>query len=63
LYVAGNQALLAQIDRNFSTLSEKEKESYYNTFSYSLEIFNSFAVKRYQANPAISIEAYNNTWV
>ncbi len=61
LFLESNQTLLAQINRNFSTLSEKEKLAYYNTFGYKLKKFNSFALKRYKENPAISAEVYNNT--
>jgi CHAT domain-containing protein len=61
LFVEGNQALLAQIDKNFSNLSEKEKGQYYQTFNSHLKKFNSFVIKRYKQNPTIAGEAYNNS--
>jgi len=36
--------LLLQIDQNFSHLSEKEKDSYFQTFDYNFEAFHSFVV-------------------
>jgi hypothetical protein len=61
LYVEGIKPLLSQIDNNFSMLSEKEKGLFYKSFSNNFEQFTSFSAKRYQENPAISTEVYNNT--
>lgn len=62
-YTEGNQSFLSQIDNNFSHLSEKEKKYFLDFFNYNFEIFNSFVLKRYKENNAISGEAYNNVLV
>jgi CHAT domain-containing protein/Flp pilus assembly protein TadD len=60
-YNQANQAYLAQINNNFSTLSEKEKGVFYNTFAFNFEIFNSFALRRYKENKSLAGAVYNNT--
>lgn len=60
LLAEANQVYFAQIDKNFTSLSEKEKALFYQTFSFNFELFNSFVTKRYKENPSITIEAYNN---
>ncbi|MBU1719880.1 MAG: CHAT domain-containing protein [Bacteroidetes bacterium] len=48
------------IARNFSFMSEKEKEMYFQTVSKYFKGFNTFALKRSKSNPAITTEVYNN---
>jgi tetratricopeptide (TPR) repeat protein/CHAT domain-containing protein len=50
----------ADINRNFSILSESEKELYYKTLALDFDRFHSFALKRQQTNPAITRDVYNN---
>ncbi|MDX1902825.1 MAG: tetratricopeptide repeat protein [Thermonemataceae bacterium] len=63
LYIQVNHIYINQIFRNFATLSEKEKEIYFKTFSNTFNKFNSFMLLRKDANPAIITEAYNNQLV
>jgi tetratricopeptide (TPR) repeat protein/CHAT domain-containing protein len=50
----------ADINRNFSILSESEKELYYKTLALDFDRFHSFALKRQQTNPTITKGVYNN---
>jgi CHAT domain-containing protein len=60
IYLEALSGLFAQIENNFSHLSEKEKALFYNSFAYYFEAFNSFSLKRYPENPAILSHTYNN---
>jgi CHAT domain-containing protein len=60
IYLEALSGSLAQIENNFSHLSEKEKALFYKSFAYHFEIFNSFSLKRYSENPAILSHTYNN---
>jgi CHAT domain-containing protein len=60
LFLEGNHSFLTQIERNFYTLSEKEKGLYYHTFSSSLEMFISFVIHRYDQNKTLTGDVYNN---
>lgn len=51
---------LYEIQNEFSFLSESEKEKFLATFKDDFDKFNSFAIRRYKDNPAISKVAYNN---
>lgn len=63
LYVEANRIFLDQINKNFATLSEKEKAIFFRLFSNSFQKFNSFLLLRHKANPQIIEEAYNNQLV
>jgi CHAT domain-containing protein/Flp pilus assembly protein TadD len=47
--------------QNFSFMSDEEKESYINTTYSEFCKFNSFALKRRNANPAIVCHVFNNS--
>ena len=49
-----------EIDRNFSILSESEKELFFNTVEEDFARFHSFALERIDSNPAITGHVYNN---
>ncbi|MCZ6899277.1 MAG: CHAT domain-containing protein [Bacteroidetes bacterium] len=51
---------LAQIKSLFPSLSEKEKEIFYNTIRQDQERFNTIALLRKNENPSIIGEMYNN---
>jgi CHAT domain-containing protein/Flp pilus assembly protein TadD len=59
LFSEANHAWLTQIERNFTGLSEKEKEQFYASFSYNFEFFINFAVGYYPQYPGISGDLYN----
>jgi CHAT domain-containing protein len=59
-YLEALSGSFAQVENNFSHLSEKEKALFYNSFAYEFEVFNSFSLKRYKENPAILSHTYNN---
>ncbi len=48
------------INRNFSFLSESEKELFFRTVSEDFDRFYSFAMKRMVNNPTITQDVYNN---
>ncbi len=48
------------ISRNFSILSESEKELYFKTISEDFDRFHSFALNRMHSNPQITRDVYNN---
>ena len=48
------------INRNFSILSESEKELFFKTIAEDFERFHSFALQRMATNPTITGEVYNN---
>lgn len=48
-----------EINKYFPSMSEREKEEFYNTFSDRFEQFNSFATMRYNADPSVLSEMYN----
>ncbi len=50
----------AEITRNFSVLSESEKELFFKTLALDFDRFHSFALKRQHSNPAIMHDVYNN---
>jgi tetratricopeptide (TPR) repeat protein len=49
-----------EIGRNFSILSESEKELFFKTVSSDFNRFNAFALRRKITNPAITETVYNN---
>jgi tetratricopeptide (TPR) repeat protein len=51
---------LYQINTYFPSMSEKEKEQFYNTISHKFEQFNSFALLRAKKDPSILSMMYNN---
>jgi CHAT domain-containing protein/Flp pilus assembly protein TadD len=59
-YLEALSGLFAQIENNFSHLSEKEKALFYKSFADKFEAFNSFSLKRYSENPSILSHTYNN---
>lgn len=63
LYVEANRIFLDQINKNFSSLSEKEKAVFFRLFSNSFLKFNSFLLLRYKENPNLAVEAYNHQLV
>ncbi len=48
------------INRNFSILSESEKELFFKTIAEDFDRFHSFALQRMATNPTITGEVYNN---
>jgi CHAT domain-containing protein/F0F1-type ATP synthase beta subunit len=60
IYLEAISGSLAQIENNFSHLSEKEKALFYKSFAYYFEAFNSFSLKRYSENPSILSHTYNH---
>lgn len=48
------------INRNFSILSESEKELFFKTVAEDFDRFHSFALKRKALNPSIANDVYNN---
>ena len=48
------------INRNFSILSESEKEMFFKTVAEDFDRFHSFAIRRKRANPNITRDVYNN---
>jgi CHAT domain-containing protein/Tfp pilus assembly protein PilF len=52
-YKKGNQNLLNQIDLFFPSMSELEKEQFYNTLKNKFEFFNLFVLKTMYENPVI----------
>ncbi|MGI9543037.1 MAG: tetratricopeptide repeat protein [Cyclobacteriaceae bacterium] len=59
LFLQAIQNQLDQIESIFPSLSEKEKEAFYNTLKSDLERFNTFAYFRLTENPAIISALYN----
>ncbi|MFW5793004.1 MAG: CHAT domain-containing protein [Bacteroidota bacterium] len=49
-----------EITRNFSILSESEKEKFFETVAEDFDRFNDFALKYQHINPAISGNVYDN---
>jgi tetratricopeptide (TPR) repeat protein len=60
LYLRINENLHYQIKRNFSYLSEKEKENYISKLSKEFSDFNNFVSERKSENPSITGIAWNN---
>lgn len=48
------------INRNFSILSESEKEMFFSTVAQDFDRFHSFALRRMETNPSITQKVYNN---
>lgn len=48
-----------EIRKYFPSMSEREKEAFYNTLKARFEQFNSFVTLRYTADPALLTEMYN----
>ncbi len=61
LFEEGINILNSNIIRNFSFLSEKEKEAYFNMVGYNYSAFNSFALKTKDEFNDITAIVYNNT--
>jgi len=60
LFIEDLNIRFANIQSNFSFLSEKEKEEYMKTFSHDFNDFISFALVRCKENPSITQMAYNS---
>ncbi len=60
LLVMGIQHQLEQIRTFFPSMSEKEKKDFYTTIRGDVERFNSVVLERYDHNPALAGEMYNN---
>ena len=60
LYIEALQVYTKVLENYFPSLSEKEKQQFWNTMSDNFEGFNSFVSNRYKDKPAISEPAYNN---
>ncbi|MBU1718351.1 MAG: tetratricopeptide repeat protein, partial [Bacteroidetes bacterium] len=56
---ANTQIRLEEVKNNFSYLSEKEKEKYWQTLRKDFVVFNSFAMKRYVEDPSIAAVMLN----
>jgi len=54
------QVQLKVIEELFPSLSEKEKEDYYNTIKLDQERFNTIGMRRKDVNPSIVEEMYNH---
>lgn len=51
---------LKEIKLFFPSMSEKEKQQFYKTINSEFEQFNSYALTRFESNPAILSKMYNN---
>jgi tetratricopeptide (TPR) repeat protein len=61
LYLQVNNNLNRQIDKDFTFLSEKEKEQFLdNDINFHFDILNSFFLKRKATNMSVSQVSYNN---
>lgn len=63
LYLENCKIRIQNIRQNFSFLSEKEKETYWSTFSKDFSIFNSFVLDKGSENPEMIDFPYNNQLV
>ncbi|MEM7548077.1 MAG: CHAT domain-containing tetratricopeptide repeat protein [Bacteroidota bacterium] len=59
LFIEAIETQLSQVEVLFPSLSEKEKEDYYNTIKQDVERFNSIAILRSKESPSILGEMYN----
>lgn len=59
-YAKKFQTYFYLIENQFAYLSAKEREEFLNTLNLSFEVFNSFALRRMDANPAILGAMYNH---
>jgi CHAT domain-containing protein/antitoxin component YwqK of YwqJK toxin-antitoxin module len=59
LFLSDNEILTRQIDRQFPSLSEREKLLFYKTFKGNFDSFFSFAIERHLQNPRIADDMYN----
>ncbi len=62
-YQLASQALISQIENNFSTLSENEKAKFLNTFYIHFERYNAFTIKANRQIPNLTAQAFNNSLV
>ena len=60
IYLNTNEELHDQIRKNFSFLSQKEKENFIESLGSDFSEFNSFVLRRKMGNPSITGTAYNN---
>jgi CHAT domain-containing protein len=60
LFLEALDIFKAQYESNSKSMSEKERGQFLKTLLYNFEIFNSFAVKRYEENPKILVNMLNN---
>lgn len=59
LFLEDIKITVANIDKNFSFLSEKEKENYVKSLTKHFNAFSDFAFNYYQKNPRIAEDLYN----
>jgi len=59
LFLTCVKQIKEEVHRNFSFLSEKEKELYFKTQATNFHSFYSFSLNRKIANPGITAEVYN----
>ncbi|MCL5029442.1 MAG: CHAT domain-containing protein [Bacteroidetes bacterium] len=55
-----NHELLLLVDKYFPTLNENERKKFWNLLKNYINKFNFFSVSRFQTNPQILCEMYNN---
>ena len=60
LFKTCNSAYFIQISSYFPTMSEADKNSFYNTVKENFTVFNNFIIDRVAINPKLSIDIYNN---
>ena len=59
-FIEALKVYLNVLTNYFPSLSESEKEKFWNTMKHSFEAFNSFALNRSKDNPSITVHLYNN---
>jgi len=59
LFIEGKKVTLQNISKNFSFLSEQEKERYMQTVTADFEYYHSFLMQYQRLKPSVSAEAYN----
>ncbi len=59
MYMKGLKGHMVQLSKFFPSLSEREKEKFYNTYYYNFIAFNSFALERMKDNPEILSVMYD----
>jgi CHAT domain-containing protein len=60
LYLEALQIYTKVLENYFPSLSEKEKQQFWNTIRHNFARFNIFAIKRANENPSILCEMYDN---
>ncbi len=59
LFMEGKKVTLQNISKNFSFLTEQEKERYMETVTADFEYYHSFLMQYQRQKPSVSAEAYN----